>query len=104
MPIQTRVEDHTIHNTGYASSDAYEPLHEAISQVQGDKIILSFSEDSFLNSVGIAVLLDLILPLEDEGKDIRIVHPSKHFRRVFQIVGLSKDVPVFESEEASATT
>ena len=63
---------------------------------------ISFAEDSFLNSVGIAILLDSILPLKDQGKEIRIVHPSKHFRRVFQIVGLSRDVPVYESEEAAS--
>ena len=31
--IETRVEDHTIHITGYCSGDAYEPLKEALSQV-----------------------------------------------------------------------
>jgi len=45
------------------------------------------------------VLFDLIFPLKDQGKQFRVVHPSKHFRKVFDIVGLSKDVDVFESEE-----
>ena len=34
-------------------------------------------------------------------KDLRIVHPSKHFRKVFEIVGLSRDVPVYESKQAA---
>ena len=34
---------------------------------------------------------------------MRIAHPSKHFRRVFDLVGLSRDVPVFESEDAATT-
>ena len=67
------------------------------------KVLVAFAEDSFINSVGLAILLDLILPLKDQGKDIRIVHPSKHFRRVFDLVGLSKDVPVFGSEDAAKT-
>ena len=39
--IETRVEDHTIHITGYCSGDAYEPLKEALSQIS-DRIVLSF--------------------------------------------------------------
>ncbi|MFC1526674.1 STAS domain-containing protein [Candidatus Latescibacterota bacterium] len=93
----------TIGITGYISTDAGETLTAAFAEAQSaDKLLISFTEDSFLNSVGIAILLDLILPLKDQGKDLRIVHPSKHFRKVFDIVGLSKDVPVFETEAASA--
>ena len=44
-----------------------------------------------INSTGLAILFELIL------------HPSKHFRKVFDIVRLSRDVPVFASEEAVKT-
>ena len=49
---ETRVEDHTIHITGYVSSDAYEPLKGALSQVS-DRIVLSFDEKCFINSTGL---------------------------------------------------
>ncbi len=94
MPIQTRVEDHTIHITGYVSSDAYEPLKEALSQVSSDKIVLYFDEKCFLSSTGLAVLMDLLLPLKDEGKEIRLVHAKAHFRRVFEITGMARDFEV----------
>ena len=96
----TRAGDRaTVSIAGYVSTDAADALTAAFAGAHdAAKIVISFAEDSFLNSVGIAILLDLILPLKDEGKDLRIVHPSKHFRRVFQIVGLSRDVPVFESQ------
>ena len=64
--IETRVEDHTIHLTGYVSSDAYEPLKEALSQVS-DRIVLSFDEKCFINSTGLAVLMDLLLPIKDRS-------------------------------------
>ena len=69
--IETRVEDSTIHITGYVSTDAYEPLKEALSQVSSDEIVLSFDERCFINSTGLAVLMDLLLPAKDEGKEIR---------------------------------
>ena len=91
-----------IHISGYISNDAADPLEIAFKEAaDAAKLLVVFDEKCFINSVGIAILLDLILPLKDEGKDVRIVHPSQHFRKVFDIVGLSGDVPVFESEEAA---
>ena len=69
MPIETRVEDHTIHITGYFSSDAYEPLKEALSQVSGE-IVLSFDEKCFINSTGLAVLMDLLLPNKEACRHV----------------------------------
>ncbi len=89
--IETRVEDHTIHITGYFSSDAYEPHKEALSQVS-DKIVLSFDERCFINSTGLAVLMDLLLPIKD--RSITLVHPKAHFRRVFEITGMAGDFEV----------
>ncbi len=39
--IETRVEDHTIHITGYVSSDAYEPLKEGpVAGFRQDRAVL----------------------------------------------------------------
>lgn len=47
------------------------------------------------------MLLGLLLPQKDQGRDVRLVHPSAHFRRVFRIVGLTQDVPVSADEQAA---
>lgn len=90
----------TVRIGGYISSDAAEPMEAAFAQVaDAQKVLVVFAEDAFINSTGIAILFDLALPLKDQGRDVRIVHPSQHFRKVFDIVGLSRDVGIFESEE-----
>jgi len=38
------------------------------------------------------------LPVQEKGAQVRIVEPAAHFRRVFKMVGLSKEVDVFEEE------
>ena len=48
-----------------------------------------------------AILLDRALPPMDQGKGVCIGHPPKHCRKVCDIVGLSKGVPVYESGEAA---
>ena len=86
---------------GYLSSEHASPLEEAFQQI-GDveKVLLVFQEGDFITSAGLAVLFDLILPLkEEQGKEFRIVQPSRHFRKIFDIIGLSQDVGVFEVEE-----
>ena len=45
------------------------------------------------------MLIGWILPAQEQGKQVRLVHPAKHFRKVFDIVGLSKDVEVYATEE-----
>jgi anti-anti-sigma factor len=92
--IECTVQDHTIHITGYCSGDAYEPLKVALSDVSGDTLVLSFDEKCFINSTGLAVLMDLLLPLKE--KQITLVHPKKHFRRVFEITGMARDFEVVE--------
>ena len=39
-----------------------------LSQVSG-KIVLSFDEKCFINSTGLAVLMDLLLPIKDTSID-----------------------------------
>ena len=44
------------------------------------------------DSTGLAVLMDLLLPIKD--KQITLVHPKAHFRRVFEITGMAGDFEV----------
>ena len=88
---------------GYLSGAAEQLLTDAFAQAAAaERLVVCFAADCFLNSVGIATVLDLVLPRKDQGTDVRVVHESAHFRRVFQIVGLARDVPVYASQ-AQAT-
>ena len=89
-----------IHLSGYLSSESAGPLESAFAQVgAAAKVVVVFQEKDFINSAGLAVLIGCILPAQEQGKQVRLVHPAKHFRKVFDIVGLSKDVEVYAAEE-----
>lgn len=91
-----------IHLAGYLSSEAASVVEEAFQQAAAaEKVLLVFQEKDFITSDGLAVVFECVLPLQEQGRQVRIVHPSKHFRRVFDIVGLSKDVEIFAVEEAA---
>ncbi|MFP6593194.1 MAG: hypothetical protein VCE12_22040 [Candidatus Latescibacterota bacterium] len=56
------------------------------------QITLFFDEKCFINSTGLAVLMDLLLPIKD--RSITLVHPKAHFRRAFEITGMAGDFEV----------
>ena len=98
--VKEQGEVSVIQLTGYLSSEVASVVEEAFRQLaDAQKVLLVFQEQSFINSAGIAVVFDCVLPLQAQGRQVRIVQPSKHFRKVFDIVGLSKDVAVFAGEE-----
>lgn len=97
--IETTVQDHMIQIKGYVTTDAYEPLKASLAEVSGDRVVLSFDEKSFTISTGLAVLMDPLLPLKDD-KQITLVHPKDHFRRVFEITGMARDFGVEASVPA----
>ena len=84
----------TIHISGYLSSENAESRETAFAELDSQKVLLNFDEKCFLNSAGLAVLMDLLLPLKDEGKETRLVHPKAYFRRVFEITGMARDFEV----------
>jgi len=85
---------------GYLSASSADPLEDAFRQIDDAKMILViFQAKDFINSAGLAVLFDLVLTGKEEGKQVRIVHPSKHFLKVFHIMGLSSDIEIFETKE-----
>ncbi len=93
----------TIRISGYLSAENAESLESAFAELDSQKVLLDFDEKCFINSAGLAVLFDLLLPLRDQGTEFRIVHPAPHFRKVFDIVELSKDVGVYEGEEVAGS-
>ena len=98
--VKQQGEVSVIQLTGYLSSEVAKVVEEAFQQVaDAHKVLLVFEEKGFMTSAGIAVIFDCVLPLQAQGRQVRIVQPSKHFRKVFTIVGLSKDVAVFAAEE-----
>lgn len=98
--VQHRGDTAVIHLAGYLSAEASGAVEEAFKNLgDAEKVLLVFQEGDFITSAGLAVVFDCVLPLQAKGKKARIVQPSKHFRKIFDIVGLSKDVEIFTAED-----
>jgi anti-anti-sigma factor len=63
------------------------------------RIVLHFLENAAINGAGIAILTQLLLESQKEGRQVVVAELSDNLRKVFEIVGLSKIVPVVDSLE-----
>lgn len=77
-------------------------LNEAYQNVndQGAKtILLSFDEGAYINSGGIAILIQLLAETRRHGQQIGITGLSPHFQKIFNMVGITKFAKIYETVE-----
>jgi anti-anti-sigma factor len=62
-------------------------------------ILLKFDGKSRINSAGIAIVINLTIESQQKECKLFIIGVSKHFRKIFELVGLTKYTTIVESEE-----
>ncbi len=63
----------------------YEGLSETVK-----RILLDFSKVEYLNSSGIALVIQMLIAASKRGQTIRTFGLSPHFQKVFTMVGITK--------------
>ena len=75
-------------------------LNEAYENADGqgaEKILLSFSEDAYINSGGIALLIQLLARTSQKNQLVAITGLSAHFQKIFKMVGIHKFASIYSS-------
>lgn len=62
-------------------------------------LILNFANTAYINSAGIATLINIITDITDKNGKIIFVNLSSHFQKVMDIVGLTDFVDIYGSNE-----
>lgn len=86
---------------GYVSIDAGPAIEEAygiIDHETGKNILLRFDEETYFNSEGIKSILEILVEAMKNEQKVGITGLSKHFKKIFGMVGVSKLATIFESE------
>ena len=65
------------------------------------KLLLQFDKDCYINSGGLASLIDIASEGRKKQQKIHAYGLSDHFQKIFRMVGLTRCIPVFSSEEAA---
>ena len=76
-------------------NDAYK---DANSQGAG-KILLKVGHDAYINSGGIAVLIQVLAQTKRNNQTIGITGLSDHFQKIFKMVGITKFATLHDTVE-----
>jgi anti-anti-sigma factor len=63
------------------------------------KILLQFDKKAYINSGGIAILIQLLAETKTNNQQIGITGLSEHFKKIFNMVGITKFAPIYSTIE-----
>ena len=77
-------------------NQAYQDLNH-----QGDvsKILIQFEPEAYINSGGIAVLIQILAHTQKNNQKIGITGLSEHFKKIFGMVGITKFANIYTGLE-----
>ena len=77
-------------------NEAYRDLNE---QGSVQAILIQFEEGAYINSGGIAVLIQILAQTQKKGQQVGITGLSEHFKKIFNMVGITKFASIYNSLE-----
>lgn len=63
------------------------------------KILLKIDKEAYINSGGIAVLIQILAQTKRNNQNIGITGVSDHFKKIFSMVGITKFADIHETVE-----
>ncbi len=84
-----------------ASKDAVIGTYEALDKAAHRLILLSFKGVEYLNSSGIALVIQLLMEASKAGQTVAIAGLTQHFTKVFTMVGITKYATLYPDEAAA---
>jgi len=84
--------------TAFSESALGDAYRKASEQGAG-KLLLKIEKEAYINSGGIAVLIQILAQTRRKDQRVAITGISEHFKKIFNMVGITKFADVFESTE-----
>ncbi|MCG3153429.1 MAG: hypothetical protein DKINENOH_00017 [bacterium] len=109
IQVNLRLEDKLaiIDFTGDVTSLAERKIVAAYERAITQKLrclLLNFSEVGYINSAGMSIIITLLGRAQQQQLALKAFGLSPHFQKIFEMVGLRKYIPHFDSEaEARAS-
>jgi anti-anti-sigma factor len=81
------------------TGESIEEAYQKVTTAGARKILLYFDKDGYINSGGIAILIGIASESRKNGQIVRMTGLSGHFQKIFNMVGLTKYIEIFQTEE-----
>ena len=65
------------------------------------KILFRFKKDIYINSGGIALLIQILAETKKNNQQAGITGLSDHFKKIFNMVGITKFAEIYDTVEAA---
>jgi anti-sigma B factor antagonist len=80
------------------SKDAVLGAYQALPKATVKLILLDFTKVDYINSSGIALVIQLLIEASNSGQKVFAFGLSPHFTKVFTMVGITKYAQLFANE------
>jgi len=100
IKLEQRGEATILNIRGDVTSFSEIPFKESYRRIcdqNARKIILNFERDAYINSGGIALLIQLMYQARENKQMAAITGISEHFKKIFNMVGITKFADLFDS-------
>ncbi len=84
-----------------ASKETVVGTYEALDHSSVKHILLDFKGVEYLNSSGIALVIQVLMEANRAGQKVAICGLTPHFTKVFTMVGITKYATLFADESAA---
>jgi len=87
---------------GEVTSFANETINSLVNTAVNEgfqKIIINFTDVSYINSSGIAILIGIVTSPTNKDVTFRVYGLTPHFKKIFRMIGLTQYVKVLGTEE-----
>ena len=84
-----------------ASRDSVVGTYEALDKTSVKQILLDFKGVEYLNSSGIALVIQVLMEASKSGQKVAISGLTPHFTKVFTMVGITKYATLYPDEAAA---
>lgn len=88
--------------SGDMSSTSHDAVMGGYAKAAKDKpILLDFAKVDYINSSGIALVIQMMMEAAKSGQKIAVCGLTPHFQKVFTMVGITKYAGIFTDEPAA---
>ena len=86
------------------SESSLEEAYQKANARDTAKLVLQIEKEAYINSGGIAVLIQILTHTQRSGQRVAISGISEHFKKIFKMVGITKFAEIYDSHEAAMQT
>ena len=87
-----------------SSKDAVIGSYHSLSKDSVKTILLDFTKVEYINSSGIALVIQVLMEAANSGQKVLAFGLSPHFNKVFTMVGITKYAGLFPDQAAALAT